>query len=31
MDAKILEEEANKPQIYKWPRMKNKDGSGADY
>ena len=31
MDAKILDEEAKKPQTYKWPGAKLKDGSIADY
>jgi galactonate dehydratase len=31
MDAKILDEEAKKPQTYKWPGAKLKDGSVADY
>ena len=31
MDAKILDEESKKPQTYKWPSMRLKDGSVADY
>ncbi len=31
MDEKILDEEAKKPQTYKWPGTKLKDGSIADY
>jgi galactonate dehydratase len=31
MDAKVLDEEAKKPQTYKWPGAKLKDGSIADY
>ncbi|MBM3870859.1 MAG: mandelate racemase/muconate lactonizing enzyme family protein [Verrucomicrobia bacterium] len=31
MDVKILDEEAKKPQTYKWPGAKLKDGSIADY
>ena len=31
MDTKILDEEAKKPQTYKWPGQKLKDGSIADY
>ena len=27
----VLDEEAKKPQSYKWPGMKLKDGSVADY
>ena len=31
VDEKRLEEEAKKPQTYKWPGAKLKDGSIADY
>jgi galactonate dehydratase len=31
VDEKLLEEEAAKPQTYKWPGAKLKDGSVADY
>jgi galactonate dehydratase len=31
VDEKKLEEEGKKPQTYKWPRAKLKDGSVADY
>jgi L-alanine-DL-glutamate epimerase-like enolase superfamily enzyme len=31
MVEKILDEEAKKPQTYKWPGAKLKDGSIADY
>lgn len=31
MDERTLDEEAKKPQSYKWPGMTLKDGSVADY
>lgn len=31
VDEKKLEEEAKKPQTYKWPGAKLKDGSVSDY
>ena len=31
VDEKLLVEEASKPQTYKWPGQKLKDGSVADY
>ena len=31
MDEKVLDEAAKKPQTYKWPGAKLKDGSIADY
>ena len=31
VDEKALVEEASKPQTYKWPGQKLKDGSVADY
>ena len=31
VDEKLLAEEAQKPQTYKWPGAKLKDGSIADY
>ena len=31
MDLDLLEEESKKPQSYKWPGAKLKDGSVADY
>ena len=31
VDEKAMEEEAKKPQTYKWPGAKLKDGSVSDY
>jgi hypothetical protein len=31
VDEKLLAEEAGKPQTFKWPGQKLKDGSVADY
>jgi hypothetical protein len=31
VNAKLIEERAGKPQTYKWPGAKLKDGSVADY
>ena len=31
VNEKLIEEEAKKPQTYKWPGAKLKDGSVADY